>query len=77
VAAVKSGMSIRDMETKFGVPKSTNHDNASGDHSSVMGQPIELNEVEENMLKELMKQLADRGVPLHLCGPPPLCHVIP
>ncbi len=39
VAAVKSGMSIRDAGNKFGIPKSTIRDNASGDHGSVMGQP--------------------------------------
>ena len=42
VAAVKNGMSIRDAETEFGIPKSTIRDKASGDHGSVMGHPPSL-----------------------------------
>ena len=54
VAAVKSGMSIRDAESEFGIPKSTICDNAAGDHSNAnIGQPPELNEVEESMLESL------------------------
>jgi hypothetical protein len=63
VAAVKSGMSIQDVENEFGIPKSTICDNASCDHDSVMGQPPKLNEVKEIMLKELVMLLADWGFP--------------
>jgi hypothetical protein len=43
---------------------STIRDKAAGDHSNAnIGQPPELNEVEESMLKEFVKLLADWGSP--------------
>jgi hypothetical protein len=74
VAAVKSAMSIRDAESEFGIPKSTICDNAAGDHSNAnIGQPNELNEVEESMLKEFVKLLADWGFPFTSAD---LCHFV-
>jgi hypothetical protein len=74
VAAVKSGMSIRDAESEFGMPKSTIRDNAAGDHINAnIGQPPELNKVEESMLKEFVKLLADWGFPFTSAHLWPLC----
>ncbi len=73
-AAVKSGMSIRDTESEFGIPKSTIRDNAASDHSNAnIGQPPELNEVGESMLKEFVQLLADWGFPFTSAD---LCHFV-
>ena len=73
VAAVKGGMSIRVAEDTFGIPHSTIRDHASGDHGSMMGHPPELNEVEEAMLKDMVKLLADWGFPFTSVD---LCHFV-
>jgi hypothetical protein len=65
---VKSGMSIRDAENEFGIPKSTIPDNAAGDHGSVMGQPLQ---AERGGGEH--KLLADWGFPFTSVD---LCHFV-
>ena len=66
-------MSARVAEENFGIPHSTIRDRAAGDHGSQMGHPPMLNEVEESMLKSMVKMLADWGFPFTSVD---LCHFV-
>ncbi len=64
VKAVKEGMSLRKAEAEFGIPKSTIKDNLNKEEKKPMGRPPVLTEMEERMMLEYIKILADWGFPM-------------
>ena len=66
VAAVKQGMSVRQAAIKFGVPRRTVGDHASGKipHFHKSGLPPMLTDEEEEALVEYIQYMASRNMPL-------------
>ena len=63
VEALNNGMSGRQCEEQFGIPRKTISDRASGLHGSKIGQPAVLSDEEEAMMVDMILLMSKWGFP--------------
>jgi hypothetical protein len=66
VEAVKSGMSLRKAQDKFGVPRCSINRAITGKHTGKVGRPYVLSEIDQNVLATCISAAGDWGFPLTL-----------
>ena len=65
VEALRGGMSSRNVEAQFGIPRKTVMDRAAGLHGDTIGQPPVLSMQEEEMICSMVVLLSDWGFPFN------------